>query len=136
MAAGKPKNGIVVIANKIIQSDMPNCQGCQIPVSAQLNTGNWEKWLQQYWDQDVAKMVKYGWPINISYNSILVHGSTFWSNTSENNHKGATEFIPQVQSYIDNAVIGHTSIGPFEETPFVEGRIKVSPRKEKQCTLQ
>ncbi len=125
MAASNSDNGIVIIANEIIQSGMPNYQGCQIPVSSQLKTGNWEWWLQQYWDQDVAKMVKYGWPINISYNNI--HGSTFWSNTAENNHKGAIEFIPQVQNYIDSEVTGHTSIGPFEESPFVEGRIKVSP---------
>ncbi len=109
-------NKIIDSVNQVLASGCPNFQHSKILVDTNFKVENWEWFLQNYFDKDVILMVKYGWPLNISYEQI---GEGFRdTELVERNHKGAREFVDQVSSYLTEETKGYASIGPFSESPF------------------
>ena len=85
-------------------SGLPNYLGCRIPVNSNLNCDNWIHYLQNYWDNQLVDLLKYGFPLDSERSFPLV--------TTEENHKSASLNSSHVQKYISEE-LSHK--GPFKD---------------------
>ena len=77
-----------------------------------------ESLLCEYKDKEVVEYIKYGWPINFPLERITL-------DACNKNHKGATEFINDIDSYISHELEQGAILGPFDEPQFT-GRTNIS----------
>ena len=90
-------------------SGLPNNLGCRIPVNSNLNCDNWNHYLQNYWDNQLVDLLKYGFPLDFDRSSPLV--------ATEENHKSASLNSIHVQKYICEELSHGAILGPYKDKP-------------------
>lgn len=99
-----------VVAHILASKDSrPNAFGAQIPVKTLLNIDKWYAYLKVYNDYDVAKFLKFGWPINYASNEM--------PHASNTNHNSAITYAKHVDHFLTTE-LGYGAIaGPFTVNP-------------------
>ena len=69
-----------------------NFLGAQIHIEYQLNSAAWQKYLKEYWDQQLCYLIKYGFPLDFNSDNPLKHGCI--------NHSSAKLHSEDVKAYI------------------------------------
>ena len=85
--------------------------GIRIPVKSQLNVNVWKEELVQYLDQQLLQLVEFGFPLDFNRKCLL--------KCEGGNHKSATEFPADIDSYIDEETKFDAILGPFKEKPIL-----------------
>ena len=87
-----------------------NFLGAQIRIESQLNYAVWEKYLTEYWDQQLCYLIKYGFPLDFNANNPLKH--------ERNNHSSATLHSEDIKAYIAEEKQFKAIYGPYKQNPF------------------
>ena len=106
---------------QVRESGVPNCQGLRIPVDTKINIAGMRELAHDYEDQEALDFLEFGFPINFEGPDSLLTG------TRPGNHKGARDFPDAVSKYLDKECALAATMGPFEENPFPNSPIAVSP---------
>ena len=68
-------------------------------MNSQLNADVWDKYLHNYWDQQLAYLICYGFPLDFDHNVSLVN--------NKSNHKSAIDFKEDIEVYLkEEKVLG------------------------------
>ena len=89
--------------------DRFNAFGAKIPVSSSLNIAAWESRLQDYHDSDIVKLLRFGWTINYTADTL--------PEASVSNHPSAITFSDHVDYYIATELEHGATAGPFYCNP-------------------
>jgi hypothetical protein len=100
---------LVAAHSAIVNSGLPNFQGCKIPLSSPLNIDFWRESLCGYDDQVVVEFLQYGFPVGYTH--------TYLPISEIKNHKGAVEFPEEVNTYLCNEIKMGVMAGPFSSNP-------------------
>ena len=87
-----------------------NFLGAQIRIESQLNYVAWQKYLVDYWDQQLCYLIKYSFPLDFNCNNPLKH--------ERNNHSSAKLHLDDIKAYITEEKQFKAIYGPFKECPF------------------
>ena len=89
-----------------------NFEKCKIPLPSSLNIAKWEAYLSQYGYSDsvVVQFLAFGWPLNFV--------SDMLPRYELRNHKGARDFAPFIDNYLQREVANGRMLGPFDYPPF------------------
>ena len=85
--------------------------GACIPVTSQLNVDKWEELLEDYWDQQLLQLLRFGVPLDFNRRCTLHNG--------QGNHTSATQLPLDVDAYIEEECRYETLLGPLKENPIV-----------------
>ena len=88
---------------------LPNFLKARIPVNTNLNIKNWRRYLEDYWDQQILVLLRYGFPLDFVRNCSL--------QSTHSNHKSAEMHLDQVTNYIKEELSHGVIIGPFDGIP-------------------
>jgi hypothetical protein len=102
---------IIYTHNKVVNSGLPNCQGCKIPVKTRINVEFFRENLSDYKDKVICEYLEFGAPIDFQ-------GCLNVSEIDIKNHKGASEFSSDIYKYLRKEVSYGSIIGPFKSNPF------------------
>ena len=109
----------IMLANKIVNSGVPNRYGCRIPLCTQWNLECMEQWLLDYHDKEVMEWLRYGFSISREDNFLDPEPATC-------NHADATLYPEVIDNYIAGELKWSATLGPFKILPFIK-RIGISP---------
>ena len=99
------------IFSTVRDTGLPNAVGARIVLPTKLNIPAWEELLTGY-DDTLLDYIRYGFPMGyIGPTSDL---------TDTPNHPSVTQFVPQVDSFVDKEIGLGGLIGPFKTAPFSE----------------
>ena len=84
--------------------------GAQIQVISQLYKDKWQKYLQDYWDEQLCALLRYGFPLDFNAESPLHHEIT--------NHSSAVLYKDDVKAYLNEEKEFQAIFGPFKDPPF------------------
>ena len=87
-----------------------NFLGAQIPIESQLNYAAWQKYLTDYWDQQLYYLIKYGFPLDFKSNNSLKYECKY--------HSSAKLHLDDIKAYITEEKQFKAIHGPFKECPF------------------
>ena len=96
---------------KVVNSGLPNYQGCKIPVKTRINVEFFRENLSDYKDKVICEYLEFGAPIDFQ-------GCLNVSEIDIKNHKGASEFSSDIYKYLRKEVSYGSIIGPFKSNPF------------------
>ena len=99
---------LIIIADSIRNSGLPNYRDVRIPIKSGLNIEAWEKHLEDYADKRVLQYIKFGFPLSLTNPREL-------NNTEVTNHFSACQYHCQVQEYIEKEIKLGALLGPFTE---------------------
>ena len=100
----------IIRARLLIQnSGLPNYLGCRIPAILNLKCHKWTQYLQNYWDNQLIDLLKFGFPLDFDHTSQLF--------STEENHKSALLNSCHVEKYISEELNYQAILGPFDEKP-------------------
>ena len=94
-------------------TNKPNYMEARLPVNSQLKVDAWKSHLQGYWDEQLLQLIEFGFPLDFNRNCPL--------NNESGNHKSATEFPNDIDSYIAEELKYDALLGPFESHPIAAG---------------
>ena len=103
----------VEIADRILDSGVPNYKGVRIPLVTGLNVHKWEYYVQQYQYpfQKIKEYIKFGFPLSLTDSRNTLH------NWEVKNHHSALQFPEGITKFITKE-LGHQAIlGPFKNPP-------------------
>ena len=109
----------ISLHTKVLAQGYPNRWGARIPVKSNWNLTLMEDLLKDYWDKDIVKWLKYGWPTG----RLPTLGDP---KVNYKNHKGATEHPKSLVTYIQKEQSHGTVMGPYKNIPF-PGKVGISP---------
>ena len=95
----------------------------QIQVDSQLNADVWDKYLHNYWDQQLAYLICYGFPLDFDHNVSLVNNKC--------NHKSAIDFKEDIEVYLKEEKCFGAILGPFKKPPVKNLHISPFMTREK-----
>ena len=107
--ASKGIENPIDLHEEVKRFDVPNYLGVLIPIKSQMTMQAWEKLLDEYWDRQLLKCLKFGFPLGFNRMCSLKHDKI--------NHKSASEFPEHVDKYIAEEKAFDAIIGPFESAP-------------------
>ena len=110
---------IIYTRNKLVNSGLPNYQGCKIPVKTRINVEFFGENLLDYKDMVICEYLEFGAPIGFQ-------GCLNVSEIDIKNHKGASELSSDIYKYLRKEASYGSIIGPFESNPF-DCQFKISP---------
>ena len=110
---------LIEMHETVKKSNVPNFQGCRIPLVSNWNCEYLEENLVEYDDKQVVDFVKFGWPIG------LVE-TEFKQCRPPKNHRSATDYSEEMDRYIAREVAEGTLLGPCISNPF-QAPAKISP---------
>ena len=115
----------VMLANKVLDSGVPNRFGCCIPVKSNWNHELLSQLLLNYEDQELLEWLKYGFPL--PWEGVVP------PTPSTVNHKGATMYPECIDNYIEKELHMGACMGPFSIPPFAcrLGVLPMSTRAKK-----
>ena len=102
----------------IRKSGVPNFRGCRFPVRSALNVTFLENHLVEHGDRQLTELLRFGFPINYDGGEL--------GDTKPINHKGARQFVAEVDRYIEKELRLGAIIGPFSSNP-LDCEIKLNP---------
>ena len=91
-------------------SGKTNADGLQLPIDMPRNINQMEIDLEDYWDRDFIKYVRFGWPLNAT--------NTKCNSEVPHNQRGARVNKDAVRQYLREELKEGAIIGPFKENPF------------------
>ena len=97
------------IHRSIVDTNTHNFMEAQIEIKSQLNPDAWDKYLQNYWDQQLPLLIRYGFPLDFNPASPLHH--------EEINHASANLFVQDVAHYLQEETSFTAILGPFDSPP-------------------
>ena len=98
-------------AHKIVaKSNTFNFMKAHMQVKSQLKPDIWEKYLHSYWDGQLTKLIRYGFPLDFNYHRTL--------QSKGSNHPSAAEFEDDVKQYLQEEIKFGAIAGPFNKPPF------------------
>ena len=100
----------LALHNRLRQDKRPYCMGACIQVPSILNIPAWERYLGQYWDQQLVSLLTCGFPLDFS----LPENS---SSRLITNHSTAGAFAAHINHYIDTEKQLGAILGPFDSLP-------------------
>ena len=103
-------NDVVRLHKNMSSCKLHNFLDAQIRIESQLNCVAWQKYLKEYWDQQLCYLIKYGFPLNFNTDNPLKHERL--------NHSAATFHSEDVKAYIAEEKQFNAIYGPFKECPF------------------
>ena len=99
--------------NIVRATEKPNYMEARLPINSRLNVKAWKINLVNYWDQQLLQLNKFGFPLDFNRNCSLSHG--------QGNHKSATEFARDIETYIEEELQYDAILGPFQVHPIASG---------------
>ena len=99
---------LMVIADIIRSTHVPNYKAARIPIESSLNVKAWEAHRQDYSDKRVLQYVKFGYPI-------LLKNSEELCNKETTNHYSACQYPSEVQKYIGKETSFGALLGPVQQ---------------------
>ena len=102
-----PSLGDPIADHKYIKKKaVHNYLGSQLQIKSQLNSNVWDKYLQGYWDNQLTLPLHCGFPLDFNNHSLL--------NGNDTNHKSSTDYIQDVQQYLQEEQQFGAILGPFK----------------------
>ena len=98
------------VVTSVINSGVPNYQGCKVELKSNLNIPLWRDKLKDYRDKHVVNLMQYDFPLGIRDREML-------QRTQIKNHSTALEFSEDVEKYIQKEVKERALLGPFRVPP-------------------
>ena len=83
-----------------------NFLSAQIQLDSQLNVDIWEKLLENYWDQQLPYLIRYGFPLDFDRNSKL--------GKNDKNHTSALAFPQDIDAYLKEEISHGAIFGSFK----------------------
>ena len=102
---------------------IPNYLGARIQVNSQLNLDEWDKILQNYWDQQLLQLLRFGFPLDFNRNCSL--------RSDNKNHSSAVDFPQDVNAYLSEEKQHKAIIGPFKIPPIENAHASPLMTREK-----
>lgn len=101
-----------------------NYEGCRITVNDKIDVSFMRQMLRDYNDIAVCDFLQFGFPIGFIGDEQNLHGlDQIWKHR---NHRGATDFSDEINSYLEKESKNDSILGPFKSNPFV-GNLIISP---------
>ena len=100
----------IKLHDEVLQSGFPNFEVVQTQIPSNINIALFERELIGYYDQQVVKFLRYGFPVG--------HDGSDYSSTPVKNHKGSRDFPKQIDRYIAKEKSFSAIIGPLQSNPF------------------
>ena len=97
------------IHRSVVDTNTHNFMEAQTEIQSQLNPGAWDKYLKNYWDQQLLLLTQYGFPLDFNSASPLQH--------EETNHASAKLFPKDVAHYLQEETSFKAILGPFDAPP-------------------
>ena len=97
------------IHRSIVDTNTHNFMEAQIEIQSQLNPDAWDKYLKNYWDQQLLLLIRYGFPLEFNPVSPLQH--------EETNHASAKLFPKDIAHYLQEETSFKAILGPFDAPP-------------------
>jgi hypothetical protein len=94
----------------IVDSRLPNFQGCRIPVTSKINIGYLRSELQDYTDVVVCDLLEFGFPVGFEEFQLAT--------SKRRNHSGARFFDEAMDKYMVQESSYGAIVGPFKKNPF------------------
>ena len=94
---------------RVKASGLPNFLGVRTPVNSQLKVQVWEKYLSEYWDNQVVHLLKYGFPLDFNIDCKLY--------CDKQNHSSAVNYPNDIQAYLQEEISHGAILGPFSDNP-------------------
>ena len=82
--------------HKIVRAGDHNFNGAKLDINNRWNLKLLENLLLDYKDKEIAKYLRYGWPIN--------HDGRPTSKAIPRNHKGALEHMEDIDEYLEKEI--------------------------------
>ena len=105
-----PMQDIIALHKMVKQSETYNFMAAQFQVISQLHPDKWQKYLQDYWDEQLCALLRYGFPLDFSAQSPLHHEIT--------NHSSTVLYKDDVKAYLNEEKEFQAIFGPFKYPPF------------------
>ena len=119
-----PLHGTLTKARYLVkQKGDYNFLGAQIQIPSQLNPDSWQKYLADYWDQQLPYLIRYGFPLDFDQNIQLKHIDT--------NHPSANQHLSDVKAYLDEESKFNAILGPFDNSPYPDLHLSPFMTREK-----
>ena len=97
------------IHRSIVDTNTHNFMKAQIEIQSQLNPDAWDKYLKNYWDQQLLLLIRCGFPLDFNPASPLQH--------EETNHASAKLFPKDIAHYLQEETSFKAILGPFDVPP-------------------
>ena len=110
---------IIYTHNKVVNSGLPNYQGCKMSVQTRINVDFFKENLLDYKDKVICENLEFGAPIGFQ-------GCLNVSEIDIKNHKGTSEFSSDIYKYLRKEASYGSVSGPFESNPF-DYQFKIPP---------
>ena len=103
---------IIKAHQAVAATGLPNFAGIRIPIISGLKIQVWRDLLHGYHDNVICDFLQFGWPLGFEGATLPVFDIR--------NHRGATTFPADVDSYLKAEISRGRIAGPFESPPFSE----------------
>lgn len=104
---------LVRIYNLVKAQGLPNALGARLPVPSHLNLNNWDRYLDQSDDErELFSFIKYGFPLGYMGPPSDTKGIS--------NHKSATDYLAQLDKFVEKELSLGGVMGPLHNPPFKE----------------
>ena len=114
----------IMIHKQVQKSGKCNFQACRILINTRINTKFMKHMLINYNDFQVCELLDFGFPIGFEGSvENLFSQKQLWT---YKNHKGATKFSDDINSYIQKESKYSAVLGPFKNNPF-DSKLIISP---------
>ena len=115
---------MIDVHKKVRDSGKFNFQECRIPVNERINVGYMRQLLSDYSDKLICDFLEFGFPLGFQGNeNNLASHDQLWK---YRNHKGATDFADEINSYLLKESKNNSILGPFKSNPFASNLV-ISP---------
>ena len=109
---------------KIRESGKYNFESCRIPINEKINVDYMRQMLRDYKDIIICDFLEFGFPLGFEGNEDeLPSHDQIWK---YRNHKGATDFAVEINSYLEKESSINSILGPFKSNPFAS-KLVISP---------
>ena len=114
---------LVALHAVIKQSGDYNFMSKQIDIPSQLNPDIWDHQLEDYWDNQLPLLIRFGFPLDYDRKGILV--------SHQDNHSSAKSYPKDIQAYLEEEIAHNAVIGNFDQPPIENLHISAMMTREK-----
>ena len=110
------QSGLLHLHEVVRSSGKHNFEGAKIPLVTKVNIDHLEEALDNYEDKQIVDFCKFGWPIGIV-------SDKFSHRPPPRNHRSASDYPDQLDSYVERELKEGTLLGPFHSNPFTSSAV-------------